>query len=161
MENWFNQRLNAYIRFKPTAQNLSARLTFNSRRFHLCHTDLAPRNIIMADDGSLCPIDWAFAGIYPSYFETYALKARLLFEPLFSWLIKKKRKNYSSYTESNMYRWHVGARCHSGNAEVILQQSQVRTISLIVILHLIILGPKYTASSPPPPPTWTFGRLFA
>lgn len=38
----------------------------------LCHLDVAPRNIIWKDDGSICFVDWATAGFYPRYYEVAA-----------------------------------------------------------------------------------------
>lgn len=83
MKAWFNQRLEVFPRLKPTAQNVTAKVTFDPQSFNLCHTDLAPRRIIMARNGSLYLIDWAFAGIYPSIFEIFALRTRLAFDPIF------------------------------------------------------------------------------
>ena len=34
-----------------------------------CHLDIAPRNLLRQEDGSLCLIDWASAGYYPRLFE--------------------------------------------------------------------------------------------
>ncbi|KAF2245163.1 kinase-like protein, partial [Trematosphaeria pertusa] len=38
-----------------------------------CHLDIAPRNILVLEDGSLCLIDWNSAGFYPRLFERVAL----------------------------------------------------------------------------------------
>ncbi|KAF2248726.1 hypothetical protein BU26DRAFT_564427 [Trematosphaeria pertusa] len=38
-----------------------------------CHLDIAPRNILVLGDGSLCLIDWNSAGFYPRLFERTAL----------------------------------------------------------------------------------------
>lgn len=35
----------------------------------LCHLDIAPRNIIWQEDGSLCLIDWVSSGFYLRLFE--------------------------------------------------------------------------------------------
>ncbi|KAJ5699380.1 hypothetical protein N7536_002393 [Penicillium majusculum] len=35
----------------------------------LCHGDICRRNIILADDGSICFLDWAYSGFYPRSFE--------------------------------------------------------------------------------------------
>ena len=35
----------------------------------LCHLDIAPRNILWLDDGSICFLDWESAGFYPRSFE--------------------------------------------------------------------------------------------
>jgi hypothetical protein len=40
----------------------------------LCHLDIAPRNIIQLNDGSICLLDWASAGFYPRLFEVCTLR---------------------------------------------------------------------------------------
>ncbi|CAG7952470.1 unnamed protein product [Penicillium salamii] len=59
MEEWFNSRLFAH----------NPNLDLQSCDLVLCHLDIAPRNIIWQEDGSLCLIDWASAGFYPRLFE--------------------------------------------------------------------------------------------
>lgn len=49
---------------------------FQWSKLVMCHLDIAPRNLMLLPDGSLCFLDWAFAGFYPSIFEIYTLKAR-------------------------------------------------------------------------------------
>jgi serine/threonine protein kinase len=39
-----------------------------------CHLDIAPRNILVLEDGSLCLIDWTSAGFYPRLFERCVLR---------------------------------------------------------------------------------------
>jgi serine/threonine protein kinase len=39
-----------------------------------CHLDIAPRNILVLEDRSLCLLDWASAGFYPRLFERCALR---------------------------------------------------------------------------------------
>lgn len=39
----------------------------------LCHGDICRRNIIFESDGSLCLVDWGFAGFYPRIFELAAI----------------------------------------------------------------------------------------
>lgn len=39
-----------------------------------CHLDIAPRNIIVQDDGTLCLVDFASAGFYPRLFEHTVLR---------------------------------------------------------------------------------------
>ena len=39
-----------------------------------CHLDIAPRNILVLEDGSLCLIDWDSAVFYPRLFERAALE---------------------------------------------------------------------------------------
>jgi thiamine kinase-like enzyme len=36
---------------------------------YLCHRDLAPRNIVWQDDGSVYLLDWLTGGFYPVSFE--------------------------------------------------------------------------------------------
>ncbi|KIV98464.1 uncharacterized protein PV09_09730 [Verruconis gallopava] len=40
----------------------------------LCHLDIAPRNILVLDDDSLCLLDWHSAGFYPRLFERTTLR---------------------------------------------------------------------------------------
>ena len=42
-----------------------------------CHLDIAPRNILVLENGSLCLIDWATAGFYPRLFERCALRLNI------------------------------------------------------------------------------------
>ena len=42
-----------------------------------CHLDIAPRNILVLEEGSLCLIDWATAGFYPRLFERCALRLNI------------------------------------------------------------------------------------
>lgn len=39
----------------------------------LCHLDLADRNVIYGNDGSVCILDWSSAGFYPQSLEIAAL----------------------------------------------------------------------------------------
>lgn len=39
-----------------------------------CHLDIAPRNILVLEDASLCLVDWNSAGFYPRLFERIALE---------------------------------------------------------------------------------------
>ncbi|CAG8098493.1 unnamed protein product [Penicillium nalgiovense] len=59
MEKWFNSRLFVH---NPT-------LTLQDCEFVFCHLDIAPRNILWQEDGTLCLVDWASAGFYPRLFE--------------------------------------------------------------------------------------------
>lgn len=43
----------------------------------LCHLDIAPRNILVLEDKSLCLVDWATAGFYPRLFERCTLKLNI------------------------------------------------------------------------------------
>lgn len=60
IQEWINDRL--LLRQTPISFDDDTRLS-------LCHLDIAPRNLLQRDDGSLCLLDWATAGFYPWYFE--------------------------------------------------------------------------------------------
>jgi serine/threonine protein kinase len=49
------------------------KLKLTSYPLVFCHLDIAPRNIILSENGSLCLVDWASAGYYPRLFERCAL----------------------------------------------------------------------------------------
>jgi Phosphotransferase enzyme family len=59
MEAWFNSRLFAQ----------DPKLSLQGCKLVLCHLDIAPRNILWLEDGSICFLDWASAGYYPRIFE--------------------------------------------------------------------------------------------
>lgn len=59
VETWINDRL--LPRETP--------ISLTGLPLQLCHLDLAPRNLLEREDGSLCLIDWATAGYYPWFFE--------------------------------------------------------------------------------------------
>lgn len=75
MEKWFNSRLFAH----------NPKLTLQDQELVLCHLDIAPRNLLWQDDGSLCLIDWASAGFYPR-----------LFEFCVQWVLDGKDGNFNS-----------------------------------------------------------------
>lgn len=59
MEKWLNSRL------LPN----DPQLPLSGCELVLCHLDMAPRNILCQDDGSICLLDWESAGYYPRLFE--------------------------------------------------------------------------------------------
>ncbi|KAJ5225231.1 kinase-like protein [Penicillium chermesinum] len=81
MEKWFNSRLLSH----------NPKLSFQGCDFVLCHLDLAPRNILWQEDGSLCLIDWASAGYYPR-----------LFEFCVQWIIEGKDGRFNSLLLAKM-----------------------------------------------------------
>ncbi|KAJ5586713.1 kinase-like protein [Penicillium hispanicum] len=81
MEKWFNSRLFAH----------NPKLTFQDCDLVLCHLDIAPRNILWQEDGSLCFIDWASAGFYPRLFEFCA-----------QWIIEGKDGTFNSILLNSM-----------------------------------------------------------
>ncbi|TVY28491.1 hypothetical protein LHYA1_G003458 [Lachnellula hyalina] len=64
MERWLNFRL----------PDTKSKLALEEYPLVLCHLDLALRNIIWLEDGSVCFVDWASAGFYPRFFEVCLLK---------------------------------------------------------------------------------------
>ncbi|KAL2827888.1 kinase-like protein [Aspergillus pseudoustus] len=59
MERWFNSRLFEH----------NPKLCFRSFNLVFCHLDIALRDLLWQEDGSLCLLDWASAGYYPRLFE--------------------------------------------------------------------------------------------
>ncbi|KAJ5950730.1 kinase-like protein [Penicillium vulpinum] len=81
MEEWFNSRLFAH----------NPKLILQGCELVFCHLDIAPRNIIWQEDGSICLIDWASAGYYPK-----------LFEVCMQWIIEGKDGNFNSLLLESM-----------------------------------------------------------
>lgn len=59
MEKWWNSRI---LPHEP-------KLTFQGFELVFCHLDIAPRNILWLEDGSICIVGWNSAGYYPKLFE--------------------------------------------------------------------------------------------
>ncbi|KAL1613567.1 hypothetical protein SLS56_012253 [Neofusicoccum ribis] len=57
-----------------TRQLKSQSLNLKGYPLVLCHLDVAPRNILQLEDGSICLLDWASAGFYPRLFEICTLR---------------------------------------------------------------------------------------
>jgi len=49
-------------------------LRFGPEDLVLCHLDIAPRNVLLRTDGSICLLDWASARFYPRILEFMMLK---------------------------------------------------------------------------------------
>lgn len=64
MENWFNRRL----------KEEDPKLIFSESELVLCHLDIAPRNFLLLQDGSICLLDWASAGFYLRVFEECVIR---------------------------------------------------------------------------------------
>ncbi len=62
VERYFNSRL----------AKSSPRLDFAQCNMVLCHLDVAPRNILWQEDGTICLLDWECAGFYPRILEVCA-----------------------------------------------------------------------------------------
>ena len=83
MEHWLNGRLALH------ELGTHKKLDLTSFKLFMCHTDLAPRNIMLMADGGICFLDWAYAGFYPRLFEIYALRSRLSREPIFAHILQQ------------------------------------------------------------------------
>jgi serine/threonine protein kinase len=77
MENWFNARL-------PSE---SKKLDLRPHKLVFNHLDIAPRNIILGPDDSICIIDWQSAGFYPQFLEIAVLRLMNEQNGLFSDLV--------------------------------------------------------------------------
>lgn len=73
LEDWLNIRL----------ATQRAQIILGSPELQFCHLDLAPRNFILKPNGSICLLDWAFAGFYPRVFEICCLNILRSTEPRF------------------------------------------------------------------------------
>lgn len=78
LENWLNQLLESY---QPNEK--MEYFDFKKEKLVMCHTDLAPRNILRTAGGQIAILDWGFAGFYPPIFEIYAFRTRIDREPVF------------------------------------------------------------------------------
>ena len=83
MEHWLDDLLD-YLPDKPTD-----RFVFAPAELVMCHTDLAPRNILRLGDGQLALLDWGSAGFYPQVFEIYAFRTRVDREPIFTQILSR------------------------------------------------------------------------
>ncbi|KAJ6088011.1 hypothetical protein N7467_006925 [Penicillium canescens] len=81
IEKWFNSWLFAY----------NPKLNFQGCELVLCYLDIAPRNILYQEDGSLCLINWASARYYPRLFEFCA-----------QWIIEGKDGEFNSLLLKSM-----------------------------------------------------------
>ena len=65
------EQLNDYLNKRLKILNKSIDLSVYP--LVLCHMDLGRRNIILTPDDSIRLVDWAYAGLYPRFFEMAAL----------------------------------------------------------------------------------------
>lgn len=75
MKKWWNSRI---LPHEP-------KLTFQGFELVFCHLDMAPRNILWLEDGSICIVDWNSAGYYPKLFEFCS-----------QWIIEGRHGNFNS-----------------------------------------------------------------
>jgi serine/threonine protein kinase len=81
---WLDYDLIAPATISDVEQYYNKRQLKNSNHLNLagyplvlCHLDIALRNILVLEDGSLCLIDWSSAGFYPRLFERSALEINI------------------------------------------------------------------------------------
>ena len=83
MDSW----LNDILEYEP--QPSRDTFDFKSVKLVMCHTDLAPRNILWLGDGQLALLDWGSAGFYPRVFEVYAFRTRVDREAIFAKILPR------------------------------------------------------------------------
>lgn len=66
--------LQAYIDTRLDRVNSEVRIDVANMTLALCHLDVASRNVIVGQDGSIYLLDWACSGFYPPIFETWAIQ---------------------------------------------------------------------------------------
>jgi aminoglycoside phosphotransferase (APT) family kinase protein len=85
MEHWINIRIKFAL--KMNGRKHIDPIDLSSVELVMCHMDVAPRNIIVTTDGTICFVDWDFADFYPWFFQEHqlydrALWDRYLYQPL-------------------------------------------------------------------------------
>ena len=73
MEQWFNSR---------RRKNSPPRVCFQNSELVFTHRDLAPRNLIWQDDGSVYLLDWSTAGFFPPSVEICSQRGGI--DPVFN-----------------------------------------------------------------------------
>lgn len=91
MEDWINRRIFSHQ---------SSKISLKGVELVLCHLDLAPRNLLWREDGSICFLDWASAGFYPRCFEFAAQHYLLGFEKDFNQMLMNAMVPLSEEEES-------------------------------------------------------------
>lgn len=66
------EELNAWVNRRIELTNKT--VDFRSYPLVLCHLDMCRRNIILMEDGSLCLLDWGYAGFLPRIYEVAAIE---------------------------------------------------------------------------------------
>ena len=67
-----SEEMEAFINSRLVDQE--PEFSMSATRLHLCHLDLALRNLLFASDSAVVILDWASAGYYPRSFEIAALR---------------------------------------------------------------------------------------
>ena len=73
LERCVNRRLKHYAKYQRKLGWSTPGISLQHQDLVPCHLDLAPRNVILTDDGSIGLLDWGTLGYYPAAFELAAL----------------------------------------------------------------------------------------
>ncbi|KAL2794634.1 kinase-like domain-containing protein [Aspergillus keveii] len=65
----------------------------------LCHGDICRRNLILREDGSLCLLDWGYAGFYPRFFEVVALTCTMPYLDVFEGALEREAEGMMQLTD--------------------------------------------------------------
>jgi len=93
MERWLNFRL----------PDVETKLSLQKYPLVLCHLDLAPRNILWLDNGSICLLDWGSAGFYPRFFEVGLLKIMEYSHGDYEVTLKERMERLTDDEEAQMW----------------------------------------------------------
>lgn len=77
------------------------------------HQDLAPRNIIVDDEGKLWVVDWGYAGYFPIYFEYVGMDHGM------TWLYESSWTAHFAKWRWSLFRWIVTGPYHSQSLSVL------------------------------------------
>ncbi|KAK3614667.1 hypothetical protein LTR22_027701 [Elasticomyces elasticus] len=73
LETCIRKRLKHYARYEANLGWSTSAIDLRDETLVFCHLDLAPRNILLADDGSIGLLDWGTLAYYPVAFELAAI----------------------------------------------------------------------------------------
>jgi hypothetical protein len=137
MDSW----LNDILEYQPGLS--TDKFDFSSAKLVMCHTDLAPRNILWLGDGLLALLDWGSAGFYPQVFEVYAFRTRVNREAIFAKILPR-------LTQQEDYEEQIQ---RLGKIEYILLRNgdsiNLYVVSLLCCKNnLLILNSKMTYGTP-------------
>ncbi|KAK2761221.1 hypothetical protein FQN54_001743 [Arachnomyces sp. PD_36] len=120
------QELEDFLNKRIFSHNIPSKITLEGSELVLCHLDIAPRNILWKNDGSICFLDWDSAGYFPRCFEFAARSYLLGFEGNFDQMLLDTMKPPLSEAEKVISR---GVQVARGNAERYSFRSPSRTPS--------------------------------
>lgn len=66
------EELNSWVNRRIAVTNKT--VDFKNYPLVLCHLDMCRRNIILTEDGSICLVDWGYAGFLPRIYEMAAME---------------------------------------------------------------------------------------